>query len=354
MTAVLRPGDRGDLVGVLQATLNRDYPLYSRLVVDGEYGPATTTAVAEFQRRAGLDVAEPGTADTTTLHRLGLNFDKLPPPPGTRPFYFSFAGTWGHWNQGPQFDVGSALEGERRVRNQPVAYPASGFLNPDPHTSYKESVALGVVEGMRLILMNSGPFILAGYSQGAEVAVRLMMFMIDGGPLEHRADDLRRVITFGSPCRPPGRTLLGNNPQGAGISGDYTPQEFRDRTFDFVLDGDMYAMTTRETLLEQFYDLLVQAELSVPFAVAVLQLMQSNILGGGLGGPFGAVGRMAAPTALTRLGDVDFVTSVRTMQVVSEFLIRNPHIHYHDWPDFNGQTGIERAKQVLRDITSPD
>ncbi|MFD4351392.1 peptidoglycan-binding protein [Nocardia sp. NPDC058518] len=353
MTVILRPGDRGDLVGVLQATLNRDYPLYSRLVVDGEYGPATTAVVAEFQRRAGLDVAEPGTADTATLRRLGLNFDPIPPA-GTRPLYYSFAGTWGHWSQGPPFDVGSALEGERRVRNQPVAYPASGFLNPDPHTSYRESVALGVGEGIRLILLNPGPFILAGYSQGAEVVVRLMTLMTDSGPLAHRADDLRRVITFGSPCRPPGRTLLGNNPPGAGISGDYTPQEFRDRTFDFVLDGDMYSTTTDDTLLEQFYDLLVHAELSVPFAVAVLQFLQSNILGGRLGGPLGNVGRMTVPTALTGLGGVDFVKAVRTMQVVSEFLIRNPHVHYHDWPDFDGHTGVERAKQVLRDITSPD
>ncbi|MFD8100281.1 peptidoglycan-binding protein [Nocardia fluminea] len=355
MTVILRPGDRGDLVGVLQATLNRDYPLYSRLVVDGEYGPATTAVVTEFQRRAALDVAEPGTADTTTLRRLGLNFDPISPA-GARPVYYSFAGTWGHWSQGPPFDVGSALEGEGRVRNQPVAYPASGFLNPDPHTSYRESVALGVGEGIRLIPLNPGPFILAGYSQGAEVAVRLMMLMTDGGPLAHRADDLQRVITFGSPCRPPGRTLLGNNPQGAGISGDYTPQQFRDRTFDFVLDGDIYPTTTDDTLLEQFYDLLVLAELSVPFAVAVLQFLQSNILFGGLGGlggPLGNIGRMTLSTALSGFGGVDFVKAVRTMQVVSEFLIRNPHVHYHDWPDFDGHTAVERAKQLLRDITSP-
>ncbi|MEU4652079.1 hypothetical protein [Nocardia fluminea] len=184
--------------------------------------------------------------------------------------------------------------------------------------------------------------------------MRLMMLMTDGGPLAHRADDLQRVITFGSPCRPPGRTLLGNNPQGAGISGDYTPQQFRDRTFDFVLDGDTYPTTTDDTLLEQFYDLLVLAELSVPFAVAVLQFLQSNILFGGLGGPLGNVGRLTVPTTLSGFGGVDFGKAVRTMQVVSEFLIRNPHVHYHDWPDFDGHTAVERAKQLLRDITSPE
>jgi len=50
----LRPGDSNDLVRLLQARLNRDYPLYSNLVVDGSYGPRTTAVVREFQRRAGL------------------------------------------------------------------------------------------------------------------------------------------------------------------------------------------------------------------------------------------------------------------------------------------------------------
>src|SRR6476660_7705943 len=56
MAVVLRPGDSNDLVRLLQARLNRDYPLYSNLVVDGIYGPRTTAVVREFQRRAGLVV----------------------------------------------------------------------------------------------------------------------------------------------------------------------------------------------------------------------------------------------------------------------------------------------------------
>ena len=37
------------------------------------------------------------------------------------------------------------------VRNQPVGYPAAGFLYPNPFLSYNESVADGVAELMRLI-----------------------------------------------------------------------------------------------------------------------------------------------------------------------------------------------------------
>ena len=67
MAVVLRPGDSNDLVRLLQARLNRDYPLYSNLVVDGIYGPRTTAVVREFQRRAGLTVD--GIAGPQTLGR---------------------------------------------------------------------------------------------------------------------------------------------------------------------------------------------------------------------------------------------------------------------------------------------
>jgi peptidoglycan hydrolase-like protein with peptidoglycan-binding domain len=85
MAVALRPGDNNDLVRLLQARLNRDYPLYSSLVVDGIYGPRTTAVVSEFQRRAGLQVD--GIAGPQTLGRLGLNFDQPAPLPTDRPFF---------------------------------------------------------------------------------------------------------------------------------------------------------------------------------------------------------------------------------------------------------------------------
>jgi hypothetical protein len=33
--------------------------------------------------------------------------------------------------------------------------------------------------------------------------------------------------------------------------------------------------------------------------------------------------------------------------VVGDFLIRNPHIHYHDWRSFDGQTAVERAVKIV-------
>lgn len=332
MAVVLAPGDSNDLVRLLQARLNRDYPLYSHLVVDGVYGPATATVVREFQARSGLPAD--GIAGPATLERLGLNFEQPEPLPSGRPFFYTVAGTWGTPFQGPPFDVGFRLEQRGLVRNQPVGYPAIGFLNPDPFTSYNESVALGVAELMRLILMNAGTFYLAGYSQGAEVVVRTMRLMSPGQPLAHRAGDLLKAITFGSPCRPPGPTLLGNNPPGAGISRLYTPDEFRSRTFDFVIDGDMYATATDDTLLHLAYQALTALELDLPFAVKIMTLIQSN--------------EFLAMLNLATTPDT-FAHAVRTAIVVGQFLANNPHIHYHDWVLFDGATAVERAIQIVAD-----
>jgi hypothetical protein len=156
--------------------------------------------------------------------------------------------------------------------------------------------------------------------------------MLPGQPLAHRAGDLIQVIQFGSPCRPPGPTLLGNNPPGAGISGIYTPEQFRSRTYDFVLNGDMYATTTDDTLLHLGYEALTALELDLPFALKVFTLIQSN--------EFLALLNLAnTPETIAKL--------IRTSIVVGDFLIRNPHIHYHDWPDFNGVNGVDRAVQIV-------
>jgi hypothetical protein len=212
MAVVLRPGDHNDLVRLLQARLNRDYPLYSHLVVDGIYGPATTGVVREFQRRAGLQVD--GIAGPQTLGRLGLNFDQPAPLPTTLPFFYTASGTWQTPFQGPPFDVGWRLEQMGLVRNQPVGYPAAGFLYPNPFLSYNESVALGVAELMRLILMNAGQFYICGYSQGAEVVVRTLGLMLPGQPLAHRAGDLLKSCHLRQPLPPARADIARKQPAG--------------------------------------------------------------------------------------------------------------------------------------------
>lgn len=63
-------GSTGQPVGDLQARLNRDYPRYSNLAVDGIFGSATDLVVREFQIRAGLLVD--GIVGPATWKALGL------------------------------------------------------------------------------------------------------------------------------------------------------------------------------------------------------------------------------------------------------------------------------------------
>jgi peptidoglycan hydrolase-like protein with peptidoglycan-binding domain len=69
--AVLRRGSSGAEVSALQRVLNKNYPAYSRLTVDGLYGPATEAVVREFQRRAVLEVD--GICGPKTRRALGIS-----------------------------------------------------------------------------------------------------------------------------------------------------------------------------------------------------------------------------------------------------------------------------------------
>jgi peptidoglycan hydrolase-like protein with peptidoglycan-binding domain len=69
--ATLGRGSRGEAVSELQRYLNKVYPSYSKLAVDGDYGPSTERVVQEFQRRSGLRVT--GIVDSGTWKRLGFS-----------------------------------------------------------------------------------------------------------------------------------------------------------------------------------------------------------------------------------------------------------------------------------------
>ena len=98
------------------------------------------------------------------------------------------------------------------------------------------------------------------------------------------------------------------------------------------LTGDMYATATDDTLLHLGYEALTALELELPFALKIFTLIQSNEF-----------------LALLNLANTPetFAKLIRTSIVVGDFLIRNPHIHYHDWPDFNGVNAVDRAVQIV-------
>lgn len=71
--AELKRGSKGNAVRAFQKGMNRVFPAYSRLSVDGDFGPATDRVVREFQRRAGLKAdGIIGTNTRRALARYGV------------------------------------------------------------------------------------------------------------------------------------------------------------------------------------------------------------------------------------------------------------------------------------------
>lgn len=115
-TPVLVLGNTGESVKTLQRTLNEKLPEYSRLVIDGAYGPATLAVVKEFQRRNGLQVD--GAYGPKTRAALAA-YSKAPAPTPTPP-------------SGPaKLDVDGSL-GPATIKRwqQVMGTPADGVISP--------------------------------------------------------------------------------------------------------------------------------------------------------------------------------------------------------------------------------
>lgn len=79
----MRKGSRGDDVAALQRNMNRVFPAYSKLAVDGIFGTATDKVVREFQRRVGVTVD--GIVGPVTLRELGKHGIQLGGAPSPAP-----------------------------------------------------------------------------------------------------------------------------------------------------------------------------------------------------------------------------------------------------------------------------
>ncbi len=64
----IKRGDKNSDVKSLQRDLNRVFPAYSRLKVDGVFGPSMERVIREFQRRAGIK--DDGVVGPTTKRKL--------------------------------------------------------------------------------------------------------------------------------------------------------------------------------------------------------------------------------------------------------------------------------------------
>lgn len=251
----------------------------------------------------------------------------------------------------------------KRFVQQGVGFSTDAFLMGDPSHSYVDATAEGTAEALRLSLPLVGvPKVLYGYSMGADIVNRILL----AWPADRR-DEIKLVATFGSPARPAGPTLLGNDPGGSGISGLFTPDWARDRTYDFTHEGDMYSNAVG--LLPTLYQILIRLEASVEFAMYLFQILTSS-LGPALLGIAGAVipgfGALSGILSMITPGSVTANPATNTSQInlfamitnipaiivsivaALKFVSTNAHYHYHDQPEtfWRGLTAVDCAAQI--------
>lgn len=336
--------------------------------------------------RAGpdLDPANPD-FDWRAQRQMGL---LAPPPPGIPPYYgLSWTGTWGAWDNGYGWQaLRRAKERNKdKLDIQGLGYDTTAFMMGNPTHSYLDMIVDGVREGSRFALPDRRRKILAGYSGGAGCVVQFLWQW----PADRR-NEIAMILQFGDPNRPPGRTLLGNDPGGHGISEDFPPDWCLDRYYSFALPGDMYPNASG--LLPIFYDILTRMEASIEFMAYLFSLLVDQLgnltpfgllglgLGGGSsipgfgmlsgllplitgtggsGGILGNIGGLlggAPPISSQPAGNkpinlftmlLDIPGIINTLVKLLQFLITGDHGKYHITPAFDGLTAEDKAVELI-------
>lgn len=256
----------------------------------------------------------------------------------------------------------------KKYVQQGVGYNTDAFLMGNPGHSYNMAIAEEQGEFSRLALPTVGvPKVVIGYSMGDDADNHNML----NWPADRR-DEIKLYIGFGSPSRPPGPTLLGNDPGGSGISGVYTPEWLRDRAYHFTHTGDMYANAVG--LLDVLYSLLTDLAATPQFAMRLFGILIDNTIGApllGLGGSTGLLGfgslsgilSMITPggigtnpaTSTTQINLFAMITNIpaiiQTLVAALQFISTNAHYHYHDQPEsfWRGMTAVDCAAQIIQE-----
>lgn len=367
-------GDKDPSVAAAKKVLGR-FSYGQGLGSTDEYTAEFGEALQHFQnnvhslvatgRRRGPDVGVLGVLDWATKTQLGL----LAPPPPTVPArkIVSFTGTWGAWDNGFGYDVGVRVD-QGKYQHQGLGYNTNAFMiGNDPGHSYIDMLNDGEAEYLRMFRDDRRPTVLAGYSGGANCVAQVL----NHWPADRRSEIIG-VVQFGDPSRPPGKTLLGNDPGGHGISEDFPPDWVLDRYYSFTIDGDMYPNAVG--LLPVFYDILTRMEATAEFAMYLFNLFINTATGAfssiglqalGLGGnssiPFFGQLSGLLPLLTGGLGGgqqgnqpvnllsmiLNIGNIISSLMALLKFMTTNAHSHYGDQPIFGGLTGVSRAVQIV-------
>ncbi|WP_094360020.1 peptidoglycan-binding domain-containing protein [Mycobacterium marinum] len=221
-------GDTGETVAAMKDFLRRKFSYAAGLAPDDIYDDAMVAVVVEMQARYGLPAS--GIMNYATQLRCG--FVKPRQPTHERGTLFTCQGTGVDMWTGPPADTARAVTD--LYFWQPVGnWPAAPFpMGP--------SIDAGRAELNVQIDAHPGDISMAGYSQGAMVVALTYMrdILPADGRLHHRLPDVKRVVTWGNPCRQQGKAN-GNKqagwpiPEGHGVN-DWLLTETPDSWLDYA------------------------------------------------------------------------------------------------------------------------
>lgn len=344
-------GDTAPEVTLIQHRLIHDYPKNSRAVTlgvteSGTYDQATELAIANIQ--PFFNLPSTGIANYATQKALGALTLVTPPPPAhPATWFYSSPGSGADWNVGPSFEVGVYAENTYGVTHQPVSFQKGGYLGllgGDSTFSYNDVIydqyqsllfllnnnrdvqaTLALISGgmtpAAAIAQTKLQLIFSGYSQSADgLEDSLEILFGDGGftipktgevvpegPFRTIRGAIRRIIQFGNPSRQqsaPQSGVVGWNPDGWGISRKVRPDWMRPLVVSITNPSDFYAaVPADEKIRPLFYGEIVEANISAPFFVHVLNIAVPIIaedipIVGGLLGPL-------APLAIAAITGLD-------------------------------------------------
>lgn len=267
----------------------------------------------------------------------------------------TFAGTFAAPGTGYPSDVVHAANPDL-VFEVPVQSPWTfGPIPPGAPTSpsYAESVQIAVTNATAWI--NANPqqtFALAGYSQGAEAASRVVAQIMTGS-LQWARPNLIGGYTFGNPWRLTGHTFPGGiDPGGRGIANinltaAQIPKDANgvDTWWDFANRGDLYTTTPNDEAgadITAVYKAAVQLSIDINEIVALIA---------GLTGQGSLAQQVLAFVTDPIIGGTALAEAIN---LAVAFYSTNPpalpHLSYQSVPAIPGQSSVEVAIGHLNNI----
>lgn len=231
----------------------------------------------------------------------------------------------------------------------PIPSSGSSIFSALKANSYEESVAEGLKSAIAQIskIPLGEPIVIGGYSQGAELASRVVDHFANGLLSQHLSD-LKAVYTFGNPSRSQDRTFPnGNVLPWKGISNFYVDCPPGVLWRDYAFYDDMYANANPDSYLFDFYNALTDLQFHNPWQMVqneILDLSKTDlmILKGAQPNNFAWV--------LTHMPQFISIgrKAVNSIDAATRFMSSGAHGRYAEWEIVPGLTPVFHAIRSMK------